>query len=220
MARAEDHSRLAHYPGRLIVGRVYVVHGALLGIFAFLAPLSAKQTTTYEWREAMQMLSMDAYIEPMRVAMPRVAELAWLIGLVGLLSLAGGLLAWWRRIAWPTDILHVVHIILLPLATWWGHVLTKDIGMASLTNTVAEVFFLLVSLATLGWGFWLNHRVIGSAASTGTMPAAAAETQGGSKTVAKQEAGQEAGQETEQDTGQGDRPRSKPQQDSSSPDYW
>ena len=72
--------------------------------------------------------------------------------------MVGGLVTWVWRLVWPVDLLAVVHLVVLPLASWWGHVRVDQAGMGSIANTIGEVFFFLVTMATVVFGVWVTRR--------------------------------------------------------------
>ena len=43
------------------------------------------------------------------------------------------------------------HLVLVPLATWWGHGLAERAGLGGLGNTISELVLMLATLALLLW---------------------------------------------------------------------
>ena len=179
------------FPYRVVVGRVYAVHGLLLLFFALIMPLAVTQTATAEWAEAMDMVGAGAYVDPARAVIPQVAGWAsWIAAPAGL-CMVGGLVAWLRRVAWPTDILAVLHLVLLPVVTWWGHVRAEEFGLGSIGNTISELVIFLTTMATVIFGVWVTRKKdrFGSDAAKGVTGQVAGAQTAGAQAAAAQTAG-------------------------------
>ena len=129
----------------------WIGHGGLLLLLAGMLPVLVAQVSEPEWAEAMRMLDADRLVAPIRALAPEFSAQAPGCALVGglCLVLAGWTLATRQR--WPLHLLAAAHLVLVPLATWWGHRLAERTGLGSLGNTISELVLMLATQALLLW---------------------------------------------------------------------
>jgi hypothetical protein len=134
-------------------------HGVLLLILAGLLPVLVDQVATPEWSEAMAMLGAERFITPIRTVAPECAALAPGCAVVGGLSVLSAGWCLLTRQTWTLQVIAVIHLVILPWATWWGHRVAERTGLGSLTNTVGEIALMLATAGVLIWSMWQIRRI-------------------------------------------------------------
>jgi hypothetical protein len=136
----------------------WLVHGGLLVVLALLLAPMADQVASEAWVDAMGMVGAGALVPPMQALMPALAAQDLAIGGVGLACVAAALLALHRGWSGPLQAIAAVHLILLPLATWWTRRQVEAVWPASLGEQVAEWLTTLLGMAAIVIGMRIVHR--------------------------------------------------------------
>ena len=137
--------------GLRAVAWAWLAHGVLLAVNAAALPLAAEVVMDPSWAESMAMLGASALVEPAQTLMAALATLAWPLAAVGLACIVTAILALRGRTR-PLLVVAALHLVLLPLAWWWGtRLLPWGIG---------DVVGLLVSLALVAWSLRVLRRAV------------------------------------------------------------
>lgn len=120
----------------------WTVHGVLLLIIAAVIGVLRRQVHSGQWLELMEVADAWALVKPIQAAVGAVEDMRAGIAWTGLLSLAVGVFAGIapQHARWPLHLCAVAHIILVPWATWIGHL--------ALAETIRHIGMLVSEIVT------------------------------------------------------------------------
>lgn len=147
----------------------WLCHGGCLMFLAVLLGPSAEQVQLDSWAEGMAFMGAESYVGPIRTVMPAVAAYALDLGILGCLCVVAAALALWRQQRWALQVMALIHVPLLVVATWWSHQLSAKVLPLGWGDVLGELLLLGLCLGMVGWSLVVFNRP-GSASSGSSAP--------------------------------------------------
>lgn len=149
----------------------WTIHGVLLLTMAALVGALRRQVHNSEWLELMEAADAWALVKPVQAAVAAVEGMRAGIAWTGLASLIVGGIAWIApfHARWPLHLCAAAHIILVPWATWVGHVALGETA-AHAGVVVSEILTAVCAVAGCVIAMIATERARSAEARSSTEP--------------------------------------------------